>query len=186
MVLKDLFRNTFAKPVFSSNASNNPSIFSFEIEDERNGKIKMEDYRGKIIVIVNSASTCGFTPQFKGLQSLSMQMKNELVVLAFPCNDFGAQEKLKNAEIKTFCSANFGVTFPVYNKVKIKGKQISPLYKWLSDAKLNGWNNQLPAWNFWKYVLNEEGKLVAVFPSRFTIDEKQIEKIRSLSVLQNG
>jgi glutathione peroxidase len=123
----------------------------------------MEKFRGKKIIILNVASKCGYTPQYADWQSFYDAHKEEAVVLGFPCNQFMFQEPGSAAEIESFCQKNYGVSFPMFDKVDVKGSDASPVYKWLSDPAKNGWNSEVPSWNFSKYLVNEKGQLVAYF-----------------------
>jgi glutathione peroxidase len=121
-------------------------------------------YRGKKIVVVNTASDCGYTGQYEELQKLYEQRKDELVIIGFPANDFKQQEKGSNEEIASFCKKNYGVDFPLAMKTTvIKSADQHPIFQWLSDQKQNGWNEQAPSWNFSKYVIDEQGKLIGYF-----------------------
>jgi glutathione peroxidase len=125
--------------------------------------------KGKKILIVNTASDCGYTGQYEALEQLQQQYKDQLVVIGFPANDFKGQEKSDNQNIAAFCKKNYGVSFPLMEKsIVIKKNQQNLVHKWLSDPSLNGWCNQEPAWNFCKYLINEQGVLVNYFP--MTID----------------
>jgi len=125
--------------------------------------------KGKKIMIVNTASDCGYTGQYEALEKLQQQYKEQLVVIGFPANDFKEQEKSDNQNIAAFCKKNYGVSFPLMEKsIVIKKNQQNLVHKWLSDSSLNGWCNQEPAWNFCKYLINEKGVLVNYFP--MTID----------------
>ena len=135
--------------------------------------------KGKKILIVNTASDCGFTGQYEALEKLSQQYKNELVIIGFPANDFKEQEKLDNKNIATFCQKNYGVTFPLMEKsIVLKKNHQNEIYKWLTDMTLNGWCNQEPAWNFCKYLIDENGTLVNYFP--MTIDPLAPEVIAAI------
>ncbi|MEM6298690.1 MAG: glutathione peroxidase, partial [Bacteroidota bacterium] len=112
------------------------------------------------------ASECGYTPQYEDLQNIYEQANGELIVLGFPANNFGGQEPGTNEEIKQFCTSRFSVDFPMYAKISVKGDDQHPLYKWLSTKSMNGWNDQSPEWNFCKYLIDEEGRLVKYYPSR--------------------
>jgi len=125
--------------------------------------------KGKKIMIVNTASDCGYTGQYEALEKLQQQYKEQLVVIGFPANDFKEQEKSDNQNIAAFCKKNYGVSFPLMEKsIVIKKNHQNLVHKWLSDMSLNGWCNQEPAWNFCKYLINEQGILVNYFP--MTID----------------
>lgn len=129
---------------------------------------KTYDYsqlKGKKVLIVNTASECGYTPQYEDLQKLYDTYKDKLVVLGFPANNFGGQEPGSNEEIKQFCSSKFNVTFPMFEKISVAGDDIAPIYKWLTSKDLNGWNDQQPKWNFNKYLLDEDGNLVKYYSS---------------------
>ena len=128
--------------------------------------IRMDKYKEKKILLVNVASKCSYTPQYKELQILHDKYGEEIFVLGFPSNDFLWQEPGENTEIKRFCQRKYGVTFQMFEKIHVKGKKQHSLYKWLSDSELNGWNNKSPSWNFCKYLIDEKGKLIDFFPSR--------------------
>jgi glutathione peroxidase len=126
--------------------------------------ISFETFRGKKVLLVNTASDCGYTGQYEELQKLQIEMPEKLVVIGFPANDFKAQEKAGDKDIAAFCQKNYGVTFPLAKKsVVVKKGAQNPVFKWLSDPKSNGWNDQEPVWNFTKYLINEQGELIGVF-----------------------
>jgi glutathione peroxidase len=127
-------------------------------------EISFEKYRGKKLLIVNLASLCGYTPQYKELETLHQTNKN-IVVLGFPSNNFGAQEPGTDDDIATFCRTNFSVTFPVFKKNGVKGNSKQQVYKWLTDKEKNGWNDLEPEWNFYKYLIDENGNLLKIFSS---------------------
>jgi glutathione peroxidase len=127
-------------------------------------EIQFEKYRGKKILLVNLASQCGYTPQYAELEKLHQQNKN-IIILGFPSNNFGAQEPGTDDEIAEFCKINFGVTFQLFKKDDVKGNHRQPVYQWLTDENKNGWNNQEPRWNFYKYLIDENGNLSRVFSS---------------------
>ncbi|HEY6062034.1 MAG TPA: glutathione peroxidase [Chitinophagaceae bacterium] len=131
--------------------------------------------KGKKVMLVNTASDCGYTDQYDALQKLSEQQKDNLVVIGFPANDFKQQEKGTDEEIARFCKLNFGVTFPLMKKsVVIKDPAQNEVFKWLSDSSLNGWNNKPPSWNFAKYIVNEEGVLTNYFGSSISPLSKDV------------
>ena len=122
-------------------------------------------YKGKVVLAVNVASECGFTPQYEGLQKLYAEYRDRgLVVLGFPCNQFGAQEPGTPAQIEAFCQKNYGVTFPLFEKLDVKGAQKAPVYQFLT-AK-----HGEPAWNFHKYLVGKDGQVIAAFPSKVAPD----------------
>ncbi|MBC7689458.1 MAG: glutathione peroxidase [Aquabacterium sp.] len=129
-------------------------------------QLDLNSYRGKKILLVNTASDCGYTPQFDGLEKLYQQFKDRLVILAFPANDFREQENGADENIAAFCKINFGVTFPLMKKSKvIKGAGQNEIFAWLTNKDKNGWNDQVPTWNFCKYMVNENGWLTHFFAS---------------------
>ena len=138
-------------------------------------EISLSDFKGKKIMIVNVASKCGYTPQYKGLQKIHEQYKNKIEIIGFPSNDFLWQEPGKNTDIKNFCTTNYGVSFNLAEKSIVKKKKNqNPIYTWLSNKTLNGWNDNAPSWNFCKYLIDENGKLVHFYPSSL---EPSSEKI---------
>lgn len=132
-----------------------------------NGKdLDIEQLKGKKIMLVNTASDCGYTGQYDDLQKLSEKYKDKLVVIGFPANDFKEQEKGTDEDIAAFCKINFGVSFPLMKKSSVKkGPEQNPIFQWLSDPAKNGWSKQPPSWNFCKYLVDEEGRLTHYFAS---------------------
>ncbi|MFN8355615.1 MAG: glutathione peroxidase [Spirosomataceae bacterium] len=128
--------------------------------------VDLSRYKGKKVIILNVASKCGYTPQYADWEKFYEENKDKVVVLGFPANNFKSQEPGTNEEIAEFCQKNYGVTFPMFEKVEVKGESKHPLYQWLTDSKLNGWNDQEPTWNFCKYVVNEKGELTHFFGSK--------------------
>ena len=149
------------------------STFYEFLEANPNAKIKSIDgkefdysmLKGKKVLIVNTASECGYTPQYEDLEKLYETYKDKLVILGFPANNFGGQEPGTNEEIKEFCKSKYSVTFPMFEKVSVLGDDMTPIYKWLTNHDQNGWNDQAPKWNFNKYLLDEEGNLVKYYSS---------------------
>lgn len=127
-------------------------------------EVSLSAYKGKAILFVNVASECGFTPQYEDLEKLHRGMEDRLVIVGFPSNDFGGQEPGTNEQIASFCKLNYGVSFPLSQKVSVVGKEKHPVYRWLTERSLNGWNSAEPKWNFHKYLVSEDGELLAVFP----------------------
>ena len=150
------------------NAIENKSIYDFKVTALNGDTIDFADFRGKKILIVNTASKCGFTPQYEGLEQLYQKYKDRLVVIGFPCNNFLSQEPGSNEKIKEFCTKNYGVSFPMAAKISVKGKNIAPLYKWLCNKSENGVMDAKISWNFNKFLLDENGKIIAWFPSKVT------------------
>lgn len=151
--------------LFSSKAQTPKSIHSFKVESLDGKTIDFSKFKGKKILIVNTASECGFTPQYEDLEKLYEMYKNKLVVVGFPANNFGGQEPGSNQEIATFCKKNYGVTFPMAAKVSVKGNDTAPIFKFLTDKNLNGVKNTTILWNFTKFLLNEKGELIDTFIS---------------------
>lgn len=138
------------------------SIYDFKVSALEGGQIDFSKFKGKKVLIVNTASQCGNTPQYADLEKLYEQHKDKLVIVGFPANNFGQQEPGSNEEIKEFCKKNFGVSFPMAEKVSVKGDDIHPLFKYLTDeAKKMGIEDPIK-WNFTKFLLDENGKLIAV------------------------
>jgi glutathione peroxidase len=143
------------------------SFYDFKTKTVDGKEFDFATLKGKKVMIVNTASKCGFTPQYESLQKLYEQYGgDDFIILGFPANNFMRQEPGTNEEIKEFCSLNYGVTFPMMAKVSVKGKDMHPLYKWLTSKKLNGFENSKVKWNFQKYIIDENGKLVGKFPSK--------------------
>ena len=143
-------------------------------------ELKFADFKGKKLLLVNTASDCGYTNQYADLQKLYDQFKNKLLVIGFPANDFKEQEKGTDEEIVQFCQKNYGVTFPVIKKsVVIKSAQQNPVYQWLTDSSKNGWCNQQPSWNFSKYMVDENGVLTNYFdPSVSPLSNEITDKLK--------
>ena len=155
------------------------SVYDFKVESLEGGTIDLSKYKGKKILIVNTASKCGFTPQYKGLEELYEKNKGNLVIIGFPANNFLFQEPGKNADIQTFCQRNYGVTFPMAGKISVKGKDMHPLYVFLTQKKYNGFSDNSVKWNFQKYLIDEHGKLVAVFsPNTDPLSEEILNAIK--------
>jgi glutathione peroxidase len=142
------------------------SFYSFKVKGLDGSLIELNKYKGKKILIINTASKCGFTPQYAKLQALHQKMGDKLVILGFPANNFGSQEPGTNSEISTFCTKNYGVTFQMMEKVSVLPPDACPLYHWLTSKEENGWNDKVPTWNFCKYLVNEEGKLTNFWESK--------------------
>ena len=144
------------------------TIYDFKVEGLTGGNIDFADFKGKKILIVNTASQCGYTPQYEGLEKLYEQYKDKLVIVGFPANNFGAQEPGTNIEIKEFCKKNYGVSFPMAAKVSVKGDDTAPIYKWLCNKSDNGVMDAEIKWNFGKFLLDEKGVIITYFPSKIT------------------
>lgn len=153
------------------------SFYDLTIELNNGQQMKLESTRGKKVMLVNTASDCGYTPQYDDLQQLYDQYKDKLLIIGFPANDFGEQEQGNDNDIAQFCRVNFGVTFPLAKKsTVIKGKDQNEVFKWLTDKNKNGWNTEPPTWNFSKYLVNEEGVLTDYFDPAVSPTSKQVIK----------
>lgn len=152
----------------------NKSIYGFKVTALDGGTIDFASFKGKKILIVNTASECGFTPQYEGLEKLYEKYKDKLVIVGFPANNFGSQEPGTNDEIGAFCKKNYGVTFPMAAKISVKGDDAAPIYKWLCHKSENGVLDAEVGWNFNKFLLDENGKLLAHFESKVTPMSEEI------------
>ncbi len=142
------------------------SIYKFKVPSLDGGTINFSAYKGKKIMIVNTASKCGNTPQYAELEKLYEQYKDKLVIVGFPANNFGSQEPGSSTDIKEFCTKNYGVTFPMAEKVSVKGDDIAPIYKYLlAEAKKKGFEDPIK-WNFTKFLLDEKGALITVIHNK--------------------
>ena len=150
------------------------SIYDIEIKNLQNNPIQLSDFKEKYILFVNVASKCGFTPQYKDLEELHQTYKDNLVVIGVPCNQFGKQEPGNSDEIQEFCQVNYGVSFLITEKVDVKGQNQHPLYTWLTSKDLNGKKSSSVKWNFQKYLVSPEGKLIDYY---FSITKPLSSKI---------
>ena len=141
------------------------TIYDFKVPSIDGKTIDFAQFKGKKILIVNTASKCGYTPQYEGLQKLYNTYKDKLVIVGFPANNFGAQEPGTNTEIQEFCKKNYGVSFPMAAKISVKGDDTAPIYKWLCSKAENGVLDAEIKWNFNKFLLDENGNLMYYFPS---------------------
>jgi glutathione peroxidase len=140
-------------------------IYKININSLQNKAIDLSEYKNKYILFVNVASKCGFTSQYKELEELYKMHTNKLMIIGSPCNQFGSQEPGTSEDIEAFCKVNFGVTFLMTEKIQVKGTEQHPLYAWLTDKKLNDTKNSSVKWNFQKYLVSPEGKLVDYYLS---------------------
>lgn len=164
-VIYPFLKRFASREVKSNNMSVSPSasVYDIALTDIQGAKTSLNPYKGRKILIVNTASECGYTPQYAQLQELHDKLGDKLAVLGFPSNDFGGQEPGTDSQIVSFCRKNYGVTFPLFSKLKVSGTGKQPLFEWLTDPALNGWNSQEPTWNFCKYLIDENGKLLHFF-----------------------
>lgn len=150
------------------------SIYDFKAAGLEGGTIDFSAFKGKKILIVNTASECGYTKQYEGLQKLYDTYKEKLVIVGFPANNFGGQEPGSNETIATFCKKNYGVTFLMAAKVSVKGDDMAPIFKWLTSRAENGVMDAEIKWNFGKFLLNEKGNVMQYFPSKVTPMSEEI------------
>ncbi len=136
------------------------TVYGFAPRNKSGQEVSLEDYRGQVLLIVNTASKCGFTPQFAGLEELYEGYKEQgFTILGFPCNQFGAQDPGSNEEIQEFCQLNYGVSFPMFGKLEVNGSGADPLFKYLKDAAPGTLGNRIK-WNFTKFLINRDGEVV--------------------------
>lgn len=165
----------------TENKSGSVSFYHLESQLNTGQPLAFESLKGKKVLLVNTASNCGYTNQYAELQQLAEQFADELVVIGFPANDFAEQERDDDSKIEQFCQVNFGVSFPLMKKsVVVKQPAQNPVYQWLSDAGRNGWNNQEPVWNFSKYLIGSNGQLLGYFgPAISPLSETVVESIKA-------
>ncbi|MEH7455143.1 MULTISPECIES: glutathione peroxidase [Bacillaceae] len=156
------------------------SIYDFEVKDSKGEDVSLSKYNDKVIIVVNTASACGYTPQYKDLQALYEEYKEEgLVILGFPCNQFMNQEPGSNEEIQSFCELNFGVTFPVFGKIDVNGDKADPLFKYLSSEAPGIMGLKSIKWNFTKFIIDKNGEVIERFAPQTNPQEMRstIEKL---------
>ena len=155
------------------------SLYDLSVELNNGKTLPLTDLKGKKVLLVNTASNCGYTNQYESLQELHQHFQNNLVIIGFPANDFAEQEKGNDEEIAQFCKINFGVTFPLVKKsTVVKAAGQNAVFQWLTNSEQNGWNNQAPSWNFSKYLIDEQGVLTHYFdPSISPMSEEVVQAI---------
>lgn len=152
------------------------SIYQFTMKSLAGEDISLENYKGKAVLIVNTASECGLTPQYEHLQALWEEKKDaDFVILGFPANNFGAQEPGSDAQIQNFCKLNYGVTFPMFSKISVKGEDQHPLYQFLTQKELNGVLDAEMQWNFQKFLIDKNGHLVQSFSPTATVMDDAVQ-----------
>jgi glutathione peroxidase len=163
--------STYAQKPNNEVGMNEKSIYDFKVKSIDGNEIKMEDYKGKVLLIVNVASQCGFTPQYEGLERLCQKYKEQgFVVLGFPCNQFAGQEPGTDAEIKNFCSTKYNVTFPMFSKIEVNGDNTNPLYVYLKQKAPGVLSTKDIKWNFTKFLIDKNGNVVERFAPATTPD----------------
>lgn len=150
------------------------SIYDFKVPALDGGTIDFAAFKGRKILIVNTASKCKFTPQYEALQKLYERYAGKLVIVGFPCNNFFFEEMGSGETISKFCKQNYGITFPMAAKISVKGPRMAPIYRWLTNKEYNGYMDSRVKWNFQKYLIDENGKLAAVFYPSATPDSPEI------------
>ncbi|MEM7105165.1 MAG: redoxin domain-containing protein [Bacteroidota bacterium] len=158
------------------------SIHQFSVKDTKGNEVALSDYEGKVVLIVNTASKCGFTPQLEGMEELYKELKGEdFELLAFPSNDFAGQEPLEGEAIEQFCVINYDATYPIFDKVHVKGSKAIDLFKFLSNKNENGVLSSPPKWNFHKYLVDKQGRVVDYYYSITKPNSRKVKKaIRKL------
>jgi len=176
-LIKMLFSDKKMVSVKPANVMAKGSFYDFSLKS-LDGKetIDFSKYKGKKVVVLNTASECGYTPQYADWQAFNKEYGDKIVVLGVPANNFGGQEPGTNKEIASFCQKNYGVTFQMLEKISVVGSDQHPLYKWLSKKDLNGWNDKEPTWNFCKYVINEKGEVSHFFASGVKPNSPEFKK----------
>ena len=158
------------------------SFYDFKANDINGKEVSMSSYEGKVVLIVNVASGCGFTPQYEGLQKLYDEHKEEgLEILAFPCNQFGEQEKGDGEEIKNFCEKNYSITFPIFEKVEVNGNNAHPIFKFIKEQKKGFMGTESIKWNFSKFLLSKNGEVIKRYGS-LDVPENLEEDIKQLLI----
>ena len=153
----------------NSQEDNMNRFYDFMVKDIMGRQVKLEIYKGNVILVVNTASKCGFTPQYEGLQKIYEKYRDRgFVILGFPANNFMRQEPGTNDQIREFCSINYGVTFPMFSKISVRGKDIHPLYRFLTSRETNPDFHGKITWNFNKFLINRQGKCIHRFQSKVT------------------
>lgn len=175
-MLSAFYMNKNPETQAASNPTVAKSIYDFSIESIDGETINFADFKGKMILVVNTASMCGYTPQYKALEQLYETHKDKLVIVGFPSDNFGGQEYQDNKEIKSFCIKNFGVTFPLTTRVDVKGTNTTPIYKYLCNKSENGVLDAEISWNFNKFLIDANGNLLKHFSSKVTPDSEEILK----------
>lgn len=164
----------------AQNAQPAQSLYELSVPLSNGNALPLQNYKGKKLLLVNTASDCGYTNQYDDLQKLYQQFNNQLEIIAFPANDFKEQEKGNDTDIAQFCKVNFGVTFPLAKKsVVIKSAEQNNIFNWLTNKAKNGWNEKAPSWNFSKYLIDEQGTLTHYFdPSISPLSNEVIDAVK--------
>lgn len=162
---------------YNASATSTATIYQFTMKDIAGNDVPLSNYKGKVVLIVNVASKCGYTPQYKSLEEAYEKYKDKgLVILGFPANDFLSQEPGSNSEIAQFCSRNYGVSFPMFSKIEVTGKDKAPLYKFLTTKAENGSVDAPVSWNFQKFLIDKQGRVVTYFKPATEVNEPEVVK----------
>jgi glutathione peroxidase len=157
------------------------SLYEFTVDDITGHPVELDRYKGKVVLVVNTASKCGFTPQYKGLEALYRKYRDQgLEVLGFPCNQFGGQEPGSEQEIATFCETNYGVSFPMFAKIDVNGDKAAPLYRYLKSAKPGLLGTEAIKWNFTKFLVDRSGKVIARYAPNDTPESLEADVAKTL------
>lgn len=159
---------------FSIMAFSQSSFYDFKVKTLEGDQFDFSQLKGKKVMVVNTASKCGNTPQYKQLEAMYEKYGDELVIIGFPANNFGSQEPGTAQEIRQFCTQNYDVKFPMMSKISVKGEDMAPVYKWLTSKSLNGVRDSEVTWNFQKYLIDENGKLVDVLDPKEMPDSQKV------------
>lgn len=175
-IIKHLFSDKKAVATKPTNVTVKGSFYDFKMNTLDGKPFDFSQFKGKKVVLINTASKCGYTPQYADWQKFHETYGSKVVVIGFPANNFGGQEPGSNGEIASFCQKNYGVTFQMMEKISVVGSDQHPLYQWLSKKDLNGWNDKAPTWNFCKYVINEKGEVTHFFASGVKPTDAEFKK----------
>ncbi|MCS6933689.1 MAG: glutathione peroxidase [Chitinophagales bacterium] len=164
---------------------NGKSVYDFTVKNIDGKTVSLGEYRGKVLLIVNVASYCGLTPQYKELEALYRKYQQRgLVVLGFPANNFMGQEPGTDESIKQFCTREYGVTFPMFSKISVKGKDIAPLYSYLTQQKENGVGDFPVTWNFQKFLIGKDGRIIRSFAPRTSVNDEEVIRAIENALMQ--
>ena len=175
--IQEIMFKIFILSLIMTTAVGSKSVHNFKVRDISGKEVSLSNYKGKVLLIVNTASDCGFTPQYQELEEVYQLYKNKgFEVLAFPSNDFGGQEPLNGKEIEQFCTLKFHTTFPLFDKIHVKGDKADPLYTFLSNKSQNGNVDISPKWNFQKYLVDKEGHVIDYYLSTTSPTSGKVKK----------
>jgi glutathione peroxidase len=172
-----IFILLFMLSTTTSDAQKQLTVHDFQVKNLDGNEMSLSEYKGKVLLIVNTASKCGFTPQLEDMEAVYREFKNEgFEVLAFPSNDFSDQEPLNGEAIRQFCVSKYEAAYPIFDKIHVKGDKADPLFKFLSDKKQNGVLSSAPKWNFHKYLVDKDGKVVDYYYSMTKPNAEKVKK----------